>query len=81
MTRGLPGVNIKYVTPKLAKSFGLKDGTGALVVQVTSEGPAEKADIKQGGVIREVNRKPVRDAGDFVQKAVVSLPQALPLFH
>jgi serine protease Do len=87
VTRGLPGVNIKNVTPKLAKLFGLKDGTGTLVAQVTSEGPAEKAGIRQGDVIREVNRKPVRDVGDFVQKieqakaAVVLLAQALPFFH
>ena len=42
---------------------------------------------KKGYVIREVNRKPVRNVGNFVQKieqakaAVVSLPQSLPLFH
>lgn len=65
VTRGLLGVNIQDVTPNLAKSFGLKEGKGALVAQVTSEGPAEKAGIEQGDVIVMFDGQTVADAKDL----------------
>jgi len=65
VTRGLLGVSIQDVTPTLAKSFGLKEGKGALVAQVTSEGPAEKAGIEQGDVIVMLDGQTVADAKDL----------------
>ncbi|MFH0996075.1 MAG: DegQ family serine endoprotease [Pseudomonadota bacterium] len=65
VTRGLLGVNIQDVTPNLAKSFGLKESKGALVAQVTSEGPAEKAGIEQGDVIVMLDGQMVADAKDL----------------
>ena len=65
VTRGLLGVNIQDVTPELAKSFGLKEGKGALVAQVASDGPAEKAGIEQGDVIVKFDGQAVGDAKDL----------------
>ena len=73
VTRGLLGVNIQDVTPKLAKSFGLKEVKGALVDQVTSEGPAEKAGIEQGDVIVMLDGQAVADAKDL-SRIVASTP-------
>jgi serine protease Do len=73
VTRGLLGVNIQDVTPKLAKSFGLKEVKGALVDQVTSEGPAEKAGIEQGDVIVMFDGQAVADAKDL-SRIVASTP-------
>ncbi|MHB8770794.1 MAG: DegQ family serine endoprotease [Syntrophales bacterium] len=65
VTRGLIGVNIQDVTPELAKSFGLKESSGALVAQVTPGGPADKAGIEQGDVIVEFDGKPVADSKEL----------------
>ena len=53
--RGWLGVQIQEVTPEIAKSFGLSKAEGALVADVTKNGPAAKAGLKQGDVILSFN--------------------------
>ncbi|MCG6974898.1 MAG: DegQ family serine endoprotease [Acidiferrobacterales bacterium] len=62
VTRGWFGVSIQEVTPALAKQFGLKDATGALVSETIEDTPAAKAGIKPGDVILEFDGKKVADA-------------------
>jgi len=63
VVRGFLGVSIQDVTPALASQFHLKEsGGGALVGEVTSRSPAEKAGIQSGDVITEYNGKPVKDS-------------------
>jgi serine protease Do len=62
VTRGFLGVMIQDVTPGLAKQFGLKDDSGALVGDVTPGGAADKAGIKSGDVIVEYNGKKITDS-------------------
>ncbi len=73
VTRGWLGVSIQEVTPELAKSFGLKEKKGALVAQVVSGSPAEKAGIEQGDVIVEFDGKNVADSKDL-PRIVASTP-------
>ncbi|HUB97232.1 MAG TPA: Do family serine endopeptidase, partial [Stellaceae bacterium] len=51
VARGWLGVQIQEVTPEIAKGLGLPKAEGALVADVTKDGPAEKVGIKQGDVI------------------------------
>jgi serine protease Do len=62
VTRGYLGVMIQDVTPALAKEFKLKEGSGALVGDVTAKSPAEKAGLKTGDIIVEFNGKKVTDS-------------------
>jgi serine protease Do len=73
VTRGWLGVSIQEVTPELAKSFDLKEKKGALVSQVVSGSPAEKAGIEQGDIILEFDGKEVSDAKDL-PRIVASTP-------
>jgi serine protease Do len=73
VTRGWLGVSIQEVTPGLAKSFGLKEGKGALVAQVVSGSPAEKAGIEQGDVIVQFDGKDVANSKDL-PRIVASTP-------
>ena len=57
--RGWLGVRIQMVTDEIAESFGLKDTSGALVAEVSQNGPAKKAGIKPGDVILTFNGKKV----------------------
>lgn len=73
VVRGYLGVAIQDLTPELAQSFGLKASKGALVSDVTSESPAERAGLKQGDVIVEYQGNPVEDPG-ALQRAVTRTP-------
>ena len=48
--------------------LGVKKNGGVVVTRVEPGSPAADAGIQTGDVIREVNRKPVKDVDDFVQK-------------
>ena len=65
VTRGWLGVAIQSVTPELAKSFGLKEPMGALVAEVTKDGPAEKAGLERGDVITAFNGTTVKDSHEL----------------
>ncbi|MBI3249996.1 MAG: DegQ family serine endoprotease [Deltaproteobacteria bacterium] len=65
VTRGWLGVAIQSVTPELAKSFGLKEPLGALVAEVTKDGPAEKSGIERGDVIVAFNGTTIKDSHEL----------------
>jgi serine protease Do len=65
VVRGYLGVLIQKVTPEIAESLGMERGYGALVANVSKEGPAEKAGVKVGDVIVEFDGKEVKDSGDL----------------
>jgi len=58
-TRGWLGVRIQPVDLALAESFGLSKPGGALVSEVTSDSPAEKAGLEVGDIILTFNGKNV----------------------
>jgi len=63
--RGWLGVTIQSVTPELAKEFGLDKSSGAIISDVFKASPAEKAGLKRGDVVLEVNGKTVKDAASL----------------
>lgn len=64
VSRGRIGVTIQEMNQTLAKSFGLATPRGALVAQVESGGPADKAGVKAGDVILAVDGREVNDSSD-----------------
>ncbi len=65
VTRGYLGVLIQKVTPEIAESLGMDRSYGALVANVSKDGPADKAGVKVGDVIVEFDGKEVKDSGDL----------------
>jgi len=65
VSRGYLGVTIRSLDEGLAKQFKVPDLSGALVQDVSRGGPADKAAIKIGDVIRKVNGKTVEDSGQL----------------
>lgn len=59
------GVKIQTVTDEIAESLGLKQATGALVVEVTEKSPAAKAGLKAGDVILEFDGRNVPEMRGF----------------
>jgi serine protease Do len=67
VTRGYVGVylNPGEVTEELAKSFGRNEPGGVLIADVEKEGPADKAGIKSGDILIELNGTKIRDNTGF----------------
>jgi serine protease Do len=53
--RGYLGVHIEDVTPALSKAFHASTTNGALVGDVTPNGPAANAGLKRGDIVTEIN--------------------------
>jgi len=74
VTRGWLGVYIQRLTPEAAENLGLSGRRGALVSDVTSGGPADKAGIRSGDVIVAFNGKEIRDEHDLPQTVALTKP-------
>lgn len=60
------GLTVQPLTPALAQQLGVSVGTQGLVVtEIDPSGPAADTGIQRGDIIEEVNRQPVRSAGDL----------------
>jgi Do/DeqQ family serine protease len=66
VSRGYLGVSIKSLNEAFAKQFKVPDTSGALVDEVTAGGPADKAGIKNGDVIRKLNGRTLQDSEQLI---------------
>jgi serine protease Do len=61
------GVAVADITDDVRKALNLsKDVTGAVIAEIDEDSPAAKAGLREGDVIQEVNKQPVRNAKDLV---------------
>ena len=60
------GASLTDVAPDIAQQFGLRQQSGALVVEVESNGPADKAGLKPQDVVTAADSKTVKSSGDLV---------------
>ncbi len=72
--RGFLGVMIQNLTPDLATAFKLDRTTGALVGDVTPDSPADKAGLKSGDVITQLNGQPIEGASQLKLRVAESTP-------
>jgi serine protease Do len=71
VVRAYMGIMLQDLTPAMAKAFGTGDTHGALVGDVTTDSPAERAGLQKGDIIREVDGKPV-DSGNQLRNRISS---------
>ena len=62
--RGWLGIEARAITPELARSLGLLDTRGVLVVGILRDGPAHQAGLQPGDVILTIDDKTIAEAGD-----------------
>ena len=61
------GLRLQDLTPQIAQRLGVDADQGAVVTDVEPGSPAERASLRRGDVILEVDRKPVASAQDVKQ--------------
>lgn len=76
VTRGQLGVTVQYINSDLAASLGMKDVKGVLVNQVTSGGPADRAGLKSGDVILDLNGSAINDVNALRNQVAATAPGA-----
>jgi len=65
-THAYLGVSTVTVTPQLQQQFRLSRSSGVIVAQVTENGPADKAGIRQGDIIIKIDDKEVKESSDLL---------------
>jgi serine protease Do len=65
VVRGWLGVQIQALTDDMARTYRMKDNKGALISDVTSDSPAEKAGLKADDVVVGVDGRAIEDNGDL----------------
>lgn len=68
VARGWLGVQIQPVTADIADSLGLKEPKGALIADVTRDGPAAEAGLKSGDVVTAVNGDAIKGPRELARK-------------
>ena len=62
VSRGWLGVGIQDVTQDLAKAFQLKSTKGCLITGVMQDTPAQKAGLRKGDVVIQINEKHIQNS-------------------
>ena len=62
------GLVTRDLTPEMARQLGLSETGGVVVVEVQSGSPAERAGLREGDLILEVDQVPMKDASQFYDK-------------
>ncbi len=78
VVRGWLGVQIQSLDEDLAAGLGLDSKRGVIVNDLTDKGPAERAGLKHGDVILELNGTTVKDA-DHLQSLVAAQDPGSPV--
>ncbi len=61
--RGLMGIFVQHLTPELAQAMGYPEELqGAIIAQVNQDSPAEKAGLKPGDIITQINDTKITQA-------------------
>ena len=63
--KSLLGLDVRPITPELARQLNLRGTDGVVVFRVEEESAAAEAGLQRGDVIREVNRQRVRSLPEF----------------
>lgn len=67
VVRGWLGVSVQDVTEDIAKNLKLKEAKGALINDVFEGDPADKAGLKAGDIIIEINGKKIKNTREVLR--------------
>jgi serine protease Do len=59
------GLTVQDITKEIAKNLGIEEESGVIVSSVQPGSPATESDIREGDIIKEVNRKKISNVKEF----------------
>ena len=62
------GMTVEKITPELVRQFNLSQKSGLVVVHVENNSPAERAGIRQGDIIVEIDQEPIKELSKYWEK-------------
>lgn len=62
------GINVRDITPELARALKLKSEEGVVVVEVDQGGAAAKAGLRRGDIIEKMNHNETKNVDDFKEE-------------
>src|SRR5690606_20105988 len=75
VTRGWIGIEAQDITPELAESFRLKYAHGSLIAGVLRGSPAERAGLRPGDILLEIDGREVTDSSSMLNLITGLKPQ------
>lgn len=63
--KGDLGLTVQQITPEIAEGYGLGRTHGVVVTAVVPDSVADEAGLQPGDIIREIDRKPIRNLSDY----------------
>jgi serine protease Do len=66
VTRAWLGVSVQDITDDMAKNLNKKDRNGALISEVFKGDPADKAGLKAGDIITDINGRAIKDTHELL---------------
>jgi S1-C subfamily serine protease len=81
VVRGYIGVEPQDVTPELAQAFKLPRKDGAIISGVMRGGPADKAGVRTGDILIEVDGRPIPNTATMLDVIAQITPGAVGRFN
>jgi serine protease Do len=75
--RGMLGVTIQSVDDRIARRAGLEDITGVMIMDVNSDGAAERAGIQRNDIVLRVNGERVAESNQLQEKVAMFRPNEM----
>lgn len=69
--RGWLGIGIQDLTQEVRKQLGVSDREGAVIVKIPPGSPAERADLKIGDIVKEIDGQKVRNVRELIGQVLM----------
>jgi len=74
------GILAEDITHDTAQRFGIEDTVGVFVHSVRQGSPGDDAGIRRGDIVKEINRKPIRNVKEYTAELKRSMDKEVVLF-